>query len=1535
MAAWYVNTSTGLVPINGFVNTASGLVQVIGNTVASVGTRDASLWPFAYDDAFNIGIGNAATWSATGSAQTTFAQGGGGGGNVNGAQQNPSYSIPVYVAVTGSPTVTIAGTSLKLPAGALPASGTDHHMTCVQPKSGTTYEMYGFYGVTYSGGTYSTTYGSNGPFDLSQYSTHYDGRASSIIQMAGLIRPFDIAQGVIQHAVAMALPETAMTTGPIFPATSQDSNASTNYTAGSNGIHMGAVIGIPSSVNVSSLGLTSAGLMLATALQNYGAIVTDTGGSGGVIFYAEDQYDEGVNTSTFTTAISNMNSDLVTITAQLRSLTNQQTSQSALTSSGGWGAGSTSSRASIAPAFAGSVKPIFMLANNILTQLYNGSYSSAAAALTAASTYNIGSSTTAGTPSGSNALELYDVKDNTQIPTTAPSGFTGVLYDAEDWSYTPSAQYNSPVSAYQTAKNSATAIGLPLIATPGTDLAAAISPGVSPQWQAILNANIPSSIAGFLTTQDTYEIQSQSEQTDPTGAFLSYVQGAVNQIRATGCQCTILAGLTTYDVGSSTAATLSELQAAAAAVSNIVQGFWLNVPSDPGLGAPNYALASQFLSVPNFTPCAPGGGASSSGSGVSTTVPSAPTGLAASPGSGTLTLSWTAPTSTGGTALTGYSFEVTPSGGSTVIHTTTATTTSYTLTGLTIGTSYTVGVAATNSVGTGAYSATTTGTPTGTVTVPNAPTNVVATPGNTTIALTWTAPSSNGGGAITGYSFVVTPSGGSATTKTASTAATSHTITTLVNGTLYSITVAATNSAGTGTASSAVTATPAASASVPSITTTSPLPAATVSSAYSVTLAASGSPTSWAITSGSIPGVTLNTSTGVLSGTPTTAGSDTITVTATNGTGTSAAVSLTVTVSAASTFVTKSGTTLVKNGSTFRFAGANIYWLGIDDNGGNITAPGYPTHAMIDAGLGEAQAIGCTVVRAHTLGISLPSVQASSVSLLTSSGGYNTAAFEPIDYAFQKAASLGLKLVIPLVDQWRYYNGGKWNFVHLRAGQTTTAASNGASYTIVDTINNTTANPPNAAQNSTEQNAENQFYTSLLIRGDFEAYISEILTHTNQYTGIKLGQDPVVLAWETGNEIYSATVEWTQAIATYIKTLTPALVADGSAADGLAVSAGPGISCSAIDIVGGHYYPAPGTALQGARGSTLTTDATSAINANKVFWCGEYPWANTASSADLQPWLAPIVTNTNASGAALWSIIAPGDSHGSGEDSNDASLYVPGTDAQMDASTGVLASFAQGMAGTTTAPTQFLAGTPAAAIINVAYSYSFASDGYPFPTYAITGTLPSGITASGGNLSGTPTASGTFSITCTSTNSAGSKSTTTNLVVGGAPSNLLPSAVASMAATADVGYGGATANVSETTTSSVYSTAVAFSFTGTGYPYIYTQNTTADMAPVTATTTYVAMCSAVIGSGNTGVTGGSVVIAWYNSSGGYLSNSSNGSYTNLSTTVAQMTVSATAPTNAAYASVQFQSGNSAAVGDTITLSKFGLFVGSTVPAWTA
>ena len=79
-------------------------------------------------------------------------------------------------------------------------------------------------------------------------------------------------------------------------------------------------------------------------------------------------------------------------------------------------------------------------------------------------------------------------------------------------------------------------------------------------------------------------------------------------------------------------------------------------------------------------------------------------------------------------------------------------------------------------------------------TVPGKPTGVTATAGNASALVSWTAPASNGGSAITGYRVTSSPGGKNCTTS----GALSCTVSGLTNGQAYTFTVHATNGVGDG-----------------------------------------------------------------------------------------------------------------------------------------------------------------------------------------------------------------------------------------------------------------------------------------------------------------------------------------------------------------------------------------------------------------------------------------------------------------------------------------------------------------------------------------------------------------------------------------------------------------------------------------------------------------------------------------------------------------------------------------------------------------
>jgi hypothetical protein len=180
------------------------------------------------------------------------------------------------------------------------------------------------------------------------------------------------------------------------------------------------------------------------------------------------------------------------------------------------------------------------------------------------------------------------------------------------------------------------------------------------------------------------------------------------------------------------------------------------------------------------------------------------TNVSATAGANSANVSWNAPAE-GGPVTT---YTITPYIGSeaqpaTVVNGSPPGT-SATVKGLAPGTTYTFTVRASNPNGAGPVSASS--GPIATPTAPGAPGNVTASAASSQALVSWSAPGSNGGSPITGYT--VTPYVG-ATAQPAvevGAGATSAIVKGLTNGTSYTFTVAADNAVGGGTPSAASTA---------------------------------------------------------------------------------------------------------------------------------------------------------------------------------------------------------------------------------------------------------------------------------------------------------------------------------------------------------------------------------------------------------------------------------------------------------------------------------------------------------------------------------------------------------------------------------------------------------------------------------------------------------------------------------------------------------------------------------------------------------
>ncbi|MBU2668770.1 fibronectin type III domain-containing protein [Actinoplanes bogorensis] len=230
--------------------------------------------------------------------------------------------------------------------------------------------------------------------------------------------------------------------------------------------------------------------------------------------------------------------------------------------------------------------------------------------------------------------------------------------------------------------------------------------------------------------------------------------------------------------------------------------------------------------------------------------PQPPTAVGATVGDGSAAVSWTAPVNNGGSAVTAYAVQAYQGGVTAAGKTCAATAPAVTCTvnNLVNGVAYTYRVTATNLAGTSSESTDSAAvTPIG---APGVPTLVSAASNATGDAtLTWTAPGSNGGAAISSYTVQAYQAGVAVAGKTCTVTAPALTCTVsgLTNGTAYTLRVKAYN----GTAYSLESAD-----STPVTPAVPPIPAPGAPGRPTVRGGTSSIAVSWAGSSGQVTGYT-------------------------------------------------------------------------------------------------------------------------------------------------------------------------------------------------------------------------------------------------------------------------------------------------------------------------------------------------------------------------------------------------------------------------------------------------------------------------------------------------------------------------------------------------------------------------------------------------------------------------------------------------------------------------------------------------------
>jgi hypothetical protein len=195
--------------------------------------------------------------------------------------QQPAFTVP---CVMWSNCTLDAFGQIPIPLTASPDSSGDGHLAVYDPTSGREWDMWQAQKTASSwqagGGAAVSTLG-----DGVAPSGTAGGDAANLPLLGGLVRPEEILQGHIDHALVFTMPGVS-SVGHVCPATHHDGS-----TTDPNALLEGMRLQLDPSVDVSQLPIPAWEKTLASAMQTYGMYLRDQGGS--LAIFAEDSASRG------------------------------------------------------------------------------------------------------------------------------------------------------------------------------------------------------------------------------------------------------------------------------------------------------------------------------------------------------------------------------------------------------------------------------------------------------------------------------------------------------------------------------------------------------------------------------------------------------------------------------------------------------------------------------------------------------------------------------------------------------------------------------------------------------------------------------------------------------------------------------------------------------------------------------------------------------------------------------------------------------------------------------------------------------------------------------------------------------------------------------------------------------------------------------------------------------------------------------------------------------------------------------------------
>lgn len=295
-------------------------------------------------------------------------------------------------------------------------------------------------------------------------------------------------------------------------------------------------------------------------------------------------------------------------------------------------------------------------------------------------------------------------------------------------------------------------------------------------------------------------------------------------------------------------------------------------------------------------------------------------------------------------------------------------------------------------------------------------------------------------------------------------------------------------------------------------------------------------------------------------------------------------------------FISTSGYSLMEGDKEFRFLSFNVPNLNFveDELEFTKTTPfRLPTEFEIRDAMLSVKQIGGRVIRIYTIPVKRMDQPDDVPAHVLAPGKFNEEAFRVNDLMLALANELGIRIIFPLVNNWKWM-GGRPQYAAFRG------------------------------------KPGDDFWTDSQLIADFKKTIEFTLNRTNTITGVKYKDDKAILCWETGNEL-DCPPEWTANIAKYIKKLDKNhLVMDGYFAGGKRPVRTESVYEPSVDILTSHHYEInPDETLESiARNIKI-------IGGKKPYVIGEFGFQSTAALNIIMQWM---IAEHTIAGGLIWSL---------------------------------------------------------------------------------------------------------------------------------------------------------------------------------------------------------------------------------------------------------------------------------------------------------